>query len=183
MLCFTNKSLRPPWPKEGRKGRWSGEPYRPRNIQKGVMSQRGLLTAKGHSPNEDSPAEEVPLGQPRLDYTVCPHKTHYNQWPVKRNQDSITGPWPLPRALSWACWTRVQVRMWNAVSLLGFNEERFSQDPGPVLKYGHPWYRSITITLSYLKVIISPFILWIQVRHKGLGGMRELFMPIFMWRN
>ena len=35
-------------------------------------------------------------------------------------------------------------------------------------------------SVLYLKVIISSFILYIQVRLKGLGGMRELIVPIFM---
>lgn len=131
-MFYKQKSLRLPWPKEGRKGRWSGEPYRPRNIQKGVMSQRGLLTAKGHSPNKDSPAEEVPLGQPRLDYTVCPHKTHHNQWPVKRNQHSIMGPWPLHAECVCRCECGMQSASW------ALTRRDFSQDPGPVLKYGHP---------------------------------------------
>ena len=114
------------------------------------MSQRGLLRAKGHICKKGLPAEEDLLGQLRLNGVVCPHATHYNQQPVRRNQNSIIGPWPLPCSLYRARGVSLQVGTWSGVSLLGSEEERFSQGAGSMLQYGHPQYGSVIIVLYHI---------------------------------
>lgn len=87
ILCFINRKPKPEAaPAQGReKGSQAGELYRPRDIQKEAASGRGL--------SAEGPAQAV-----RLDYIVCPCKTHYNQWPIKIHQGEVTvrhrGLWP-----------------------------------------------------------------------------------------
>lgn len=66
------------------------DPQKPQDISKGVTSQRGLPTAKGHTAKKALAAEEVLLGQQGLDPLACPGKTHYNQGLGKTNQGKGT---------------------------------------------------------------------------------------------
>lgn len=74
----------------GREKKERDEPYKPQDISKGMTSQRGLQRARGHTAKKDLAAEEVLLGQQRLDPIACPSKTHYNQGLGKRNQGNVT---------------------------------------------------------------------------------------------
>lgn len=90
ILCFANKDSEISLAHR-REKRERDEPYKPQVISKGMTSQRGLRRARGHTAKKDLAAEEVLLGQQRLDPIACPRKTHYNQGLGKRNQGKVTG--------------------------------------------------------------------------------------------
>lgn len=70
MLC-KQKSLRL-LVREGKGEDGPGEPYMPRSIQKGVISQRGLPESKGHICKKGLPAAEDLLGAAEVEWHCLP---------------------------------------------------------------------------------------------------------------
>ena len=147
------------------------------------MSQKGLLRAKGHICKKGLPAEEDLLGQLRLNGVVYPHATHLTS---SQSGESEQHHGTVASAMFLVPSTRNEfaggkVEQGQPPGLCG--GEVFPGCRIHVAIWAPPVWKCYQCTVSCLEVIISPFILYIQVRLKGLEGMRELIVPIFMWGN